>query len=95
MDELLNTSTNYYTSIPNQIETFINENNFGVWQLVSFDRKYNDGDSNLGDGEKASLKIYGKPEGVQENIDKLFDMLITDINNETNFIINNYIIILF
>ena len=88
MDELLDVQKNYYESIPNKIETFVNENNFGVWNLVSKNRKYIEGQVTLKDNEILNIPIYGKPENVQKNIDNLFQFLIDDINDDSNFIIS-------
>jgi hypothetical protein len=97
MDSLLESQKNYYVSIPNKVETFINEENFGIWQLVSKNRKYIDGNGFIGagtsvnDGTEEPVKIYGKPENTQTNIDNLFKFLIDDIqkpiDNNENFII--------
>ncbi len=91
MDELLGVQKNYYESIPNKIETFVNENNFGVWNLVSKNRKYIEGQVTLKGNEIVNIPIYGKPENVQKNIDNLFQFLIDDINNDSNFIISELI----
>jgi len=41
--------------------------------------------------EIVNIPIYGKPENVQKNIDNLFQFLIDDINNDSNFIISELI----
>lgn len=91
MDTLLDDVKNYYVSIPNKVETFINEENFGIWQLVSKNRKYINGNGVDGINPDIEVKIYGKPEKTQGNIDNLFQFLIDDINtpivNNENFII--------
>ena len=101
VDDLLKVENDYYVSIPNKVETFINEENFGIWQLVSKNRKYIDGNgfigsgTNFNEGSDFPTRIYGKPEKTQENIDNLFQFLINDIeepySSNKNFIIKGLV----
>jgi outer membrane protein OmpA-like peptidoglycan-associated protein len=85
MDDLLKSTNEYYNLILNKTETFIDENNYGVWQLTSKERKYIDGDTKA----LAKVKIFGKPENIETKTNKLFDDLISDINNDSNYLITN------
>jgi outer membrane protein OmpA-like peptidoglycan-associated protein len=86
MDNLLDVTKEYYTNIVNQAESFTKTYNYGVWQLLTKNRLYIDGDFNL-DGTNIKVPIYGAPEKVQDKIDKLFTDINTDITDQSNFII--------
>ena len=89
MDGLLTETKNYYEFIPNKIKTFINENNYGVWQLVSSSRKYYEGEFKFGDSDSPELvSIYGMSDKVQEKIDESFNYLTDDINDGVDPIIS-------
>ncbi|MDB0072866.1 hypothetical protein OAA60_01230 [Porticoccaceae bacterium] len=90
MDDLLGLTNEYYVSIPNKIETFINEHNFGIWELISKNRRYIKGNGKI--PESIEVDIYGKPENTQKNIDNLFEFLINDIKFTDNGPPTNYII---
>jgi outer membrane protein OmpA-like peptidoglycan-associated protein len=85
MDELLPSTNEYYNLILNKTNTFIDENNYGIWQLISKERKYINGDTNVLTG----VKIFGKPENIEKRTDKLFEDLINDVNNDSNYLIGN------
>jgi outer membrane protein OmpA-like peptidoglycan-associated protein len=87
MDNLLDITKEYYTNIVNQAESFSKSYNYGVWQLITKDRLYLDGEFNL-DSQSMLVPIYGAPEKVQDKIDKLFTDINTDITDQSNFIIS-------
>jgi outer membrane protein OmpA-like peptidoglycan-associated protein len=87
MDTLLTSTNEYYNLILNKVNTTINENNYGVWQLISKERKYIFGDTT----PLNNVKIFGKPENVEDKIDDLFVELINDVNSDTNYLIKNLI----
>jgi hypothetical protein len=86
MDNLLDVTKEYYTNIVNQAESFSMSYNYGVWQLITKNRLYIDGDFNL-DGTNIKVPIYGAPEKVQDKINQLFTDINTDITDQSNFII--------
>jgi outer membrane protein OmpA-like peptidoglycan-associated protein len=86
MDNLLDITKEYYTNIVNQSESFSKTYNYGVWQLLTKNRLYIDGEFNL-DGTKIKVPIYGAPEKVQDKINQLFTDINTDITDQSNFII--------
>ncbi len=96
MDKLLNSSKEYYTNIPNQMESSIKAYNYGIWQLVTQDRNYTKGvlgDVN-GSDKISDVLIYGKPkEDVETKINSLFTEFIKDVekpkDSNNNFIIKN------
>ena len=86
MDNLLDVTKEYYTNIINQAESFSKSYNYGVWQLITKNRLYLDGEFNL-DSSSILVPIYGAPEKVQDKINKLFTDINGDITDQSNFII--------
>jgi len=86
MDNLLDITKEYYTNIVNQSESFSKSYNYGVWQLITKNRLYIDGEFNL-DSQSILVPIYGAPEKVQDKINQLFTDINTDITDQSNFII--------
>jgi hypothetical protein len=85
MDSLLDVTKEYYTNIINQAETMAKSYNEGIWQLISKERLYVDGEFNL-NSSSVSVPIFGKSV-FESRIDELFNKTIEDIDDETNFII--------
>ena len=90
MDSLLDVTKEYYTNIVNQAETMTKSYNNGIWQLITKDTLYIDGEFNL-NSSNISVPIYGKSD-FESKIDELFTKTIEDIDNNTNFIIDGLII---
>ena len=89
MDTLLDVTEEYYTNIVNQKESMIDSFNDGIWQLISKDLTYTKGSVNFNIDNlppPKTLTIYGKP-NFDEKLNKLFDTVIEDIDNDQNFII--------
>lgn len=89
MDTLLDVTEEYYTNIVNQKESMIDSFNEGIWQLISKDLTYTKGTvkfniDNLPPDK--TLTIYGKP-NFDEKLNKLFNTVIEDIDNDNNIII--------
>ena len=85
MDNLLDTTKEYNTSIPNQMEKVILQYNYGTLQLVNKKRDYTDGKINTTDGKEI---IYGKPD-IANLTKELFQIVIDGINSGTNPIISS------
>ena len=69
MDSIIDLTKTYATTVVDQLEQLTKIYNYGIMQLVSFDRKYSDGF--LG---PTQISIYGKPnEGYLKTIQKLFE----------------------
>jgi len=79
MDTLISESQTYFTATINGFEGIINNYNYGILQLISDNRKYTTG--NFG---ATNVEIVGKSNKIQDNIDKLFKSVISDIKNENN-----------
>jgi hypothetical protein len=86
MDLTIDTTKSYYDLILNKTKSLIEEYNFGVWELVSKERNYIKGEFKSNNNE---ISIYGSPTNIEPKIDKAFSLLINDINNDTNYIMNN------
>jgi hypothetical protein len=85
MDSLLDVTKEYYTNMINQAETMTKSYNDGIWQLITKETLYIDGEFNLS-SSSVSVPIYGKSV-FESKIDELFTKTIEDIDNGTNFII--------
>jgi hypothetical protein len=85
MDTLLDVSKEYLVNIVNQCESTIKSYNGGIWELMSKERQYLDGEFNMGTSSEL-IPIYGKSV-YQDKVDDLFSTLIDDISGGTNFII--------
>ena len=79
MDKLLDTTKDYFTNIPNQMDKVILQYNYGTLQLLNSKRDYTDGEIN---GTKYNEIIYGKP-SINELTQKLFDNVIDSIKGGT------------
>jgi hypothetical protein len=84
MNTLISESETYFNSTVNGFEGVVNNYNYGILNLISDNRKYTTG--NFG---TTTVEIVGKSNKIQDNVDKLFKSVISDINNETNPFFNN------
>jgi len=85
MDTLISESQTYFNATINGFEGIINNYNYGILQLISDNRKYTTG--NFG---ATNVEIVGKSNKIQDNIDKLFKSVISDIKNENNPVFNSF-----
>ena len=84
MDKLVGETSNYFSTIFNQFEKINNISNYGILQLITFDRKFQDGVVTTTD-----VQIIGKPEGQDSRLQKVFDMCYNDIDEMINPILSN------
>jgi hypothetical protein len=85
MDSLLDVSKEYVVNLVNQYESTIKSYNGGIWELMSKERQYIDGEFNMGTSSNL-VPIYGKSV-YEQNVNELFSGLLNDISGATNFII--------
>jgi len=85
MDLTLDTTKSYYDLILNKTKSIINEYNFGIWELISKERSFIKGTFNSNNNE---VLIYGSPKNIEEKINKVFLLLLNDIEDNSNFIMN-------
>jgi hypothetical protein len=77
--DYINVSTNQYNTIVDQV-------NFSMLQLVTFERNYFSGNTIINTASVVDTKLYGKPNEYEKRINKLSSKIKEDIdaNNETN-----------
>jgi len=85
MNEFVDDTQSYFDVITNQLTTFVESYNRGIMEIVSQTRNYKDGTVFIPSSQSAP--IYGKPEGVQNSIDSLFDTVTSEIDNDQNYIV--------
>ena len=79
MDQLITQSQTYFDGSINGIEGVVKNYNYGILQLISDNRKYSTGTFG-----STTTSIIGKSNKIQDNIDKLFNVVISDIENNDN-----------
>ena len=84
MDGLITSSQSYFTSVPNLADNIIKNYNLGIFQLMCKERNYKTGQV----ANESKTNIFGKSEGIEDNINSLFDKVITDIDTSVNPIIS-------
>lgn len=93
MDKLLSETVAYFNLIVNKLESLNKAYNYGVVQMVNFNRQYNEGE--ILSTVPQNIEIFGKPNMSETNvalqtlIDNQFNGVIDDINNNSNPIILN------
>ena len=85
MDITLDTTKSYYDLILNKTKSIINEFNFGIWELMSKERDYIVGTFK---SNNEDVLIYGSPKNIESKIDKVFSLLISDVEDNSNFIMD-------
>jgi hypothetical protein len=90
MDNLLDVTKEYYTNVINQAETMTKSYNDGIWQLITKETLYINGEFNL-NSSNIPVTIYGKSV-FEDKIDELFSKTIEDIDGNFNFIIDGLIV---
>ena len=90
MNKILENTKDYYSMVMNKSESITNSYNYGVWQMITQDRLYTDGEFVFNNNSNL-IQIYGKSNNIEKKTDELFIKLIDDIeaDNPTN---NNFII---
>jgi outer membrane protein OmpA-like peptidoglycan-associated protein len=84
MDKLYDDSKTYFTNTYNSMDEIRAKTNYGMLSVVCSKRNFVKGVLNLGGVETGNdVSILGKPV-YQENIDKLFQLVIDDINSGNN-----------
>jgi len=81
--DYINVSTNQYNTIVDQV-------NYSMLQLVTFERNYSSGDTIINTASKIDTKLYGKPNEYEKRINKLSSKIKEDIDNEKNSLISSF-----
>jgi hypothetical protein len=79
--EYINVSTNQYNTIVDQF-------NYSMLQLVTYERNYSSGNTIINTDSVVDTKLYGKPNEFEKRINKLSSKIKEDIDNETNSLIS-------
>ena len=86
--ELSDKTNGYFTTMFNQIKTLNEVTNYPITQLVLSDSKFNTGFLNEhNNNEKIEITIIGKSDNSEDNLFKLFNETLKDIDNKNNPII--------
>jgi hypothetical protein len=86
MDKLLDTTKTYYENTFNSLEEVVKQSNYGILQYVSKTRNFSKGNFKTPEGD-LEAEIFGKPNEIASNLDKLFDVALSDIDSGNNPII--------
>jgi hypothetical protein len=84
MDSLVDGGQKYFDSIINKTEQITKDYNLQLYTAFAQDRKFSDGNAREFTTPK-ELKIYGKPNNIETKINKLFNMIIADIDGFNGF----------
>ena len=86
--ELSDKTNGYFTTMFNQIKSLNETTNYPITQLVLLDSKFNKGNLNdIGSTEGPEVEIVGKSDKSEDNIFKLFNEALKDIDDKDNPII--------
>ena len=84
MDEMLTQSQAYISSVLNKSNEVINQYNLYVLQMICSDRVYKTGENgSYTGGPTTTLNIFGKPNNLQQNIDKLFAEFVSNVESNS------------
>jgi hypothetical protein len=81
MDSLHSTGQDYMTSVVNKTEQVITDYNKPMLDLLFSERDYSKGNTREFDPAAKELLIVGKPQGIEDRLKSLFDLVIDDIDS--------------
>ena len=87
--DLSDKTNGYFTTMFNQIKSLNETTNYPITQLVLLDRRFNLGNlnDNEPDNSKVKVEIIGKSDKSEDNLFKLFNEALKDIDDKNNPII--------
>jgi hypothetical protein len=90
----LSTNTNeFFSTIYNKLKSINDVSNYGILQLVNYERKYFDGVISEFPGTiPTPLKIYGKPDDVEKLVKNLVDQSVKDCKNNLSPVLREIVI---
>lgn len=94
MDKSYDITKEYFTTIINQLEKIILQNNYGVLQMLNFRVSLNTESSNLkakNGGDEKTIKIYGNPKDFETSVGNIFSLNYDSVNDESNPVISEFI----
>jgi len=86
--QLADQTRDYINVSTNQYNTIVDQFNYSMLQLVTFERNYSSGNTIINTASKIDTKLYGKPNEFEKRINKLSSKIKEDIDNETNSLIS-------
>jgi hypothetical protein len=95
MDKLYDNTKDYFTTIVNQLEKVVLQNNYGLLTLLNDRREINSSSTDLptkNGGDDNVVKIYGNPSDYETSINSLFQSNIESVNEEYNPIISEFVV---
>jgi hypothetical protein len=88
--QLADQTRDYINVSTNQYNTIVDQFNYSMLQLVTFERNYSSGNTIINTASKIDTKLYGKPNEFEKRINKLSSKIKEDIDNETNSLISSF-----
>jgi hypothetical protein len=95
MDKLYDGTKNYFTSIVNQLEKVVLQNNYGLLTLLNDRRDINSSSTDLptkNGGDDKVVLLYGNPSDYETSVSSLFQLNVESVNDGYNPIISEYVI---
>ena len=86
--QLADQTRDYINVSTNQYNTIVDQFNYSMLQLVTFERNYSSGNTIINTASVVDTKLYGKPNEFEKRINKLSSKIKEDIDNETNSLIS-------
>ena len=88
--QLADQTRDYISVSTNQYNTIVDQFNYSMLQLVTFERNYSSGNTIINTDNVIDTKLYGKPNEFEKRINKLSSKIKEDIDNETNSLISSF-----
>jgi hypothetical protein len=83
MVKVVEDTQNYFTNVVNKTKETVNQYNNAVRQQWMLTRNYTQGAFTVSSDPTTNPTIlFGKPSNVEQNFDKIFDLLLNDIKNQ-------------
>jgi hypothetical protein len=86
MDRFVKDTQNYFTNVVNKNKETVSQYNNAIRQQWMVERYYTQGGFSV--NRNKIISLFGKPVGIESRVNKIFDGLIDDINNDTEGFIN-------
>ena len=88
--ELSTNTKEFFNTIYNKLKSIKDVSNYGILQLVNYERKYFDGDISEY-SSPTTLNIYGKPDDVEKLLKNLVDKAVKDCKNDLSPVLRNIV----
>ena len=88
--ELSTNTKEFFSTIYNKLKSIKDVSNYGILQLVNYERKYFDGDISEY-SSPTTLNIYGKPDDVEKLLKNLVDKAVKDCKDNLSPVLRNIV----